>query len=197
MGKTTIWIALITFLIAGSAPAEDYGWSLSGSSTDPNVNTGPAVASTPFFVYLWLVCSPIDGISATEFSMSTGFFDAGFTPLNGVLNAGNSVDLLLAVGGLLFINFQGARDTIRLVEQRARINLELLESQVRSRLAPVEAFGLGLAQLIADGDIDIDDSEAAAETAATGRTTVTVVPSSTLLRTRMSPLRAVTALYAP
>ena len=118
MGKTTIRIALITFLIAGSASAEDYGWSLSGSSTDPNVNTGVAAASVPFNVYLWLVCSAPansppqgDGISAVEFSLSTNLFNAGFTPLGGALNAGDGTDLLLAVGGAVLFSGYIVYDT--------------------------------------------------------------------------------------
>ncbi len=105
-----------------------------------------------------------------------------------VMVGGMTLVLLLAVGGLLFINFQGARDTIRLVEQRARINLELLESQVRGRLAPVEAFGQGLAQLIADGDIDIDDAKGAAETF---RLAMTAVPQAAAVVFVSSDFRAV------
>ena len=96
-------------------------------------------------------------------------------PIRVVMVGGMTLVLLLAVGGLLFINFQGARDTLRLVEQRARISLELLESQVRGRLAPVEAFGLGLAELIADGEIDVNNPEEAAETF---RLAMTAVPQA-------------------
>ena len=84
-------VSVLSLVVASGAMAEDYGWSLSGSAADATVNTGPAVASTPFSVFLHLECAPFDGISAAEFSMSTNFFDAGFTPLAGALNAGTSV----------------------------------------------------------------------------------------------------------
>jgi len=37
-------LAIVSILVLGMAPgamSENYGWSLSGSSTDPNVNTAP------------------------------------------------------------------------------------------------------------------------------------------------------------
>ena len=79
-------------------------------------------------------------------------------------------------------------DTIRLVEQRARISLELLENQVRGRLAPVEEFGLGLARLIADGDIDISDADGAAESF---RLALTAVPQAAAVVFVGADLRAV------
>jgi hypothetical protein len=78
-----------------------YRWSISASSTDPSVNSGPLpepVAS----LYLWLSCSVSGGWFAVEFSFATddpGFVVLGLNPLNGVLNAGNAVDPLLVVGG--------------------------------------------------------------------------------------------------
>ena len=38
----------------------------SGSSTDPEVNSGSIAPGLPANVYLWLNCSPVDGISAVE-----------------------------------------------------------------------------------------------------------------------------------
>ena len=115
----TILSVACLLMTAGNALAADYGWKLSGSSTDPNANTGAAIGGTPFTVYLWLDCTNFDGMSACEFSLQTTWFNAGFTPSAalGVLNAGNSTDLLLAVGGCpmagsimgswVFIDFTG------------------------------------------------------------------------------------------
>ena len=110
MKRVLTIVSLLSLAVAPGAvasgamahPPYHYGWSLSGSSTDPNVNTAPATAlGEPFQVYLWLSCTPTPnrGLIAVEFSLQSSFFNAGFTTMGGALNAGDSVDLLLAVGG--------------------------------------------------------------------------------------------------
>jgi hypothetical protein len=79
----------------------DYQWNLSASSTDPGVYSGP-LPEPIAFLYLWLTCTWLPGgFAAVEMSVATDpdLIVLAFTPLNGVLNAGTSVDLLLAVGG--------------------------------------------------------------------------------------------------
>ncbi|GJM43709.1 MAG: hypothetical protein DHS20C21_05510 [Gemmatimonadota bacterium] len=92
---------LLSLVVASGAMAEDYGWRLSFSNTDPADSTATVPATTPHSVYLWLNCTNLDGMSAAEFTAQfpAGFFGHGFTPMNGVLNAGNATNLLLAVGG--------------------------------------------------------------------------------------------------
>jgi len=95
-------VSVLTLVMAAGAQAEDYGWSLSFSSTDGGVNTQDFVPSPgQFFIYLWLDCTLADGMSAAEFDVTppAAYFGHAFTPLNGVLNAGNANNLLLAVGG--------------------------------------------------------------------------------------------------
>jgi hypothetical protein len=101
--KRILTIAFALSLVATGAFAQtyDYGWSLSGSMTDPGVNTGPAAGGlVP--VYLWLTCTgSFGGWAAMEADLEipAGWSNFGFTPMNGVLNAGNPTNLLLAVGG--------------------------------------------------------------------------------------------------
>ncbi|GJM43508.1 MAG: hypothetical protein DHS20C21_03500 [Gemmatimonadota bacterium] len=97
--KVLIVVAALLLAVVPSAIAADYGWNLSGSATDPWVNMGEVVAGEPFQLYLWLACSPHDGMAAAEFSLVHTYVNGGFTPLHGALNAGNSTDLLLAIGG--------------------------------------------------------------------------------------------------
>jgi hypothetical protein len=102
--KRILTIAFALTLLASSAFAEDYQWTLSLSNTDPFVNTGAPVAGlVP--VYLWLAGNvpglPDPGCAAAaEFDMDiTNWSNFGFSPVAGVLNAGNENALLLAIGG--------------------------------------------------------------------------------------------------
>ena len=98
--KKILTIVFATLLVSSSAFAADYGWSISASSTDPDINSGSIAPGAPANTYLWLNCSPVDGISAVEADVqATGLLYLSFTPLNGVLNAGAATALLLAVGG--------------------------------------------------------------------------------------------------
>ncbi len=88
----------LAVLVAGSLPARaGYEFSLSASDTDPNIHTASPSGGLRS-VYLWLACSD-DGIAAFETGVSGTLPVFGFTPLNGVMNAGNATDLLLAVPG--------------------------------------------------------------------------------------------------
>jgi hypothetical protein len=100
--KRILTIAFALSLVATGAFAQtyDYGWSLSGSMTDPGVNTGPVQPVST--VYLWLTCTgSFGGWAAMEADLEfpAGWQNFGFNPLNGVLNAGTASALLLAVGG--------------------------------------------------------------------------------------------------
>ena len=98
--KKILTIVFATLLLSNAAFAADYGWSISGSSTDPEINSGSVAPGLPANLYLWLNCSPVDGISAVEADVQVnGLLFLSFVPLNGVLNAGASTALLLAVGG--------------------------------------------------------------------------------------------------
>ena len=92
-------VSVLAFVIASSAMAEDYGWSLSASNTDPSVNTAaPTGTPASINVYLWLDCvNPALGAGAMECALQiTGFFPGSFTALNGALATG-APDLLLAI----------------------------------------------------------------------------------------------------
>lgn len=103
--KRVLTIVCALALAASTASAQiEYGFKLSGSNTDPNVNVVPAFASfVGVSVHLWMDCSVGDGISAAEFDLNyvapASVFGWAFTPLNGWLNAGGTGNLLLAVGG--------------------------------------------------------------------------------------------------
>ncbi|MCA9729214.1 MAG: hypothetical protein KC729_16120 [Candidatus Eisenbacteria bacterium] len=98
--KRILTIAFALTLVASSAFALDYGWSISGSSTDARVNTGDIAPGLPGSVYLWLTCTTVDGVSAMEARVDVqGLLFLSFTPMNGALNAGAGQELLLAVGG--------------------------------------------------------------------------------------------------
>lgn len=75
-----------------------FGWSISSSSTDPLVNSGPLPDRGS--LYLWMYCSTsINGMSAAEFDLVGDFNILSFTPLNGFLSAGTLPQILVAVPG--------------------------------------------------------------------------------------------------
>ena len=95
----TILSASALLLAATSAFGQNlYGWSLSESMTDPCVNQG-----TPTFgvknLYLWHTYATGDNMSAADISATGTLAPLAFTAENGFLNAGDAVNLLLAVGG--------------------------------------------------------------------------------------------------
>ena len=88
-----------------------YGWSISASSTDPNVNSGALPAPTAS-LYLWFRCDALGGFSAAEFDLETTGSDLvhlSTDMLNDVLNAGTFNQPLIAVGGCPEANFLVAR----------------------------------------------------------------------------------------
>ena len=98
---STILTILLSLSLAGTAFAQNqYGWSISNSTTDPFSNTGTATNGVAS-LYLWYECSTLDGMSAAEFDIAaTGTVShLATTPTNGYLNAGGASNLLLAVGG--------------------------------------------------------------------------------------------------
>lgn len=105
--KTTLAV-LAVLLVASSAFAvnEPYTWTISESSTNPFANSGAFLPGLQT-LYLWLACcnlpDPIqDGMAAAEFSLLSkdpANIILASTAINGFLNAGTSIDLLLAVGG--------------------------------------------------------------------------------------------------
>ena len=105
--KRILTIAFALTLVASSAFAEDYSWSISASDTDPNVNTAPVPASGPASYYLWLTCtSSFSGAASAEFKIDVvGFFWSNFTPVLGVLNFGAGQDLVLGLGGCRTADF--------------------------------------------------------------------------------------------
>lgn len=93
---------LAAILLPAASLAQDYGWKVSASPVDPNLNEGsvpPGIAN----LYLWLSCttSHLGGASAmeTEAAVSPGNTILGFVTSGVVLNAGDATHLLLAFGG--------------------------------------------------------------------------------------------------
>ncbi|MFN8176387.1 MAG: hypothetical protein U0167_00510 [bacterium] len=97
--KRILILVLAVLGLATSALAQRlYGWTISASPTDPRVSTGGIVPGSLGHLYLWYFCGP--GMSAADFGLAaTGVVFAGFSTLNGFLNAGSGTNLLLAVGG--------------------------------------------------------------------------------------------------
>ena len=96
----TIAFALLVLAVPVFA-VNHYGWTISSSLSDAFANTGGIVPGGLAHLYLWYQCSDQGGMSAADFGIAAvgGIAYAGFTPLNGFLNAGNQTNLLLAVGG--------------------------------------------------------------------------------------------------
>ena len=77
-----------------------YGWTISASSSDPFVNSGlPAPGTRDLF--LWLTCSPHDGLTAAEFDLIIGGGLAlqSVSPQNGFVNAGSGPEVRLGYAG--------------------------------------------------------------------------------------------------
>ena len=104
--KALVVIILWLAFAAWSAPsaADPYGWTISASSTDPFVNTIPFSLGLHTY-YLWLACCDLpagmqQGLTAAEFSLfSQGGTIFAFTPMNGFVNDGTTLDLRLSVDG--------------------------------------------------------------------------------------------------
>jgi hypothetical protein len=71
---------------------------ISGSITDPYVNTGLPTGGA-LVLYLWYLADWQDGLSAAEFDLTGSIQVDSFLALNGFLNTGGATNLLLAVGG--------------------------------------------------------------------------------------------------
>jgi hypothetical protein len=98
----------IGFRSGGGEPCHDYsgymchgqfGWTISGSATDPLYNQSAQPLGTGQ-LFLWYYCT-FDryGLAAAEFDVGGTIAVHSFTPMNGFLNAGDATHLRLAVGG--------------------------------------------------------------------------------------------------
>lgn len=98
--RLLVLVSLLLLVSASGVLAQEYGWTLSFSSSEPLVSIGPAFPGLGT-VYLWLFCNYGDGAAAygANVTATNGAFIAGFTPVTGVLNAGTATALLLAIGG--------------------------------------------------------------------------------------------------
>ena len=98
--KRILILVLALLAIATPAFANYYGWTISSSQTDPRAATGGIPSGGLAHLYLWYYCNAGGGMSAADFGLAaTGVVFAGFSTLNGFLNAGSGTNLLLAVGG--------------------------------------------------------------------------------------------------
>ncbi len=100
----TICSVMTMLVVAVSANAQQrYGWTVSGSPTDPCASTGNFAIGGLATIYLWYTYNSPDGMSAADFSVVTNPLGAvnvlAFNTANGYLNAGSATNLLLAVGG--------------------------------------------------------------------------------------------------
>ena len=98
----TICAALALLLPASASHATDYqyGWTISGSGSDPFASTGP-FAGGLITLHLWFQCSVKEGMSAAEFGLASSNPANQIIALNvqnGFLNAGSATQPLLAVG---------------------------------------------------------------------------------------------------
>jgi DNA-binding beta-propeller fold protein YncE len=83
--------------ILGVGAKKAYDFTISASDTDPFVNTASPAGGIRN-LYLWATCAPA-GVAAFESGFTGSLVPLAFVPLNGVLNASSTRDLLLAVPG--------------------------------------------------------------------------------------------------
>jgi len=91
----------IDYVGATSTYFYEYGWTISGSDTDPFVNSG-SPAGGPTTLYLWLQCTTKDGAASAVFDLSVigaGSSIEAFIPTGHIINAGDATQLLLAFPG--------------------------------------------------------------------------------------------------
>ena len=94
--STTIVSVVMLLLLASAAFGASFDWTISGSNTDPDVNTGTATNGVAT-IYLWLKLAVGNGMASAEFDLcATGMSVLAFTPGTGFLNAGGSTNLLMA-----------------------------------------------------------------------------------------------------
>ncbi|MFN8176389.1 MAG: hypothetical protein U0167_00520 [bacterium] len=93
-------IVVAVLLVAMPSFANQYGWTISSSQSTPAANVGGLTPGVLGHLYLWYACSIGGGMSAADFGLqANGVIFAGFSPLNGFLNAGSGQNILIAVGG--------------------------------------------------------------------------------------------------
>jgi hypothetical protein len=88
-----------------AAQGNPVNWTISNSATDPLSNSGPIAPGPNMWtgnLYLWSFCmEDAAGLQTAEFDVvetQGGGLPVAFNPMNGVLNAGTTTSLLLAVG---------------------------------------------------------------------------------------------------
>lgn len=88
-------LALLVLFCRPGVSGAGYEFSVSADSTAPYVNTS-SPTGTPRNLYLWLACTD-EGLAALDAQVTGTLPTYGFTPLNGVMNAGSAGHLLLGV----------------------------------------------------------------------------------------------------
>jgi hypothetical protein len=78
----------------------DYVWTISGSSTDPFVNSGP-ISETSFLLWVWYACTNQNGLSAAAFDFvwSGEITPFVFVPTSGFLTVDEFPSQLFASPG--------------------------------------------------------------------------------------------------
>jgi hypothetical protein len=104
--KRLLPIVLIASLLFATAPAigdPQYGWMVSKSSTEPCVNSGTFSPGGIIELFLWYAYNTTEGITASAMTATVDPPGAlnllGFNVAGGIINAGTTTDLLLAMGG--------------------------------------------------------------------------------------------------
>ncbi|MGQ0722830.1 MAG: FlgD immunoglobulin-like domain containing protein [Candidatus Eiseniibacteriota bacterium] len=82
------------FAILGVSGSKVYDFTISASANDPFADTSPPTYGIRN-LYLWVTCAPA-GVAAFETGVGGTLAPVAFVPVNGVLNAGNATELLLA-----------------------------------------------------------------------------------------------------
>jgi hypothetical protein len=101
----TIVSVLAVCAIASNAVAttsDHFGWTVSSSSTNPDVYYSPTPLGMPGTLYLWLQCSSgLTGAAASEWQfVATGMFWGGIAGVSPYLFTGPPTDLLGAYGNV-------------------------------------------------------------------------------------------------
>jgi hypothetical protein len=149
--KRVLTIALAMLAIAVPAFANQYGWTISSSSTSPFQNVGGLAPGEVDSLYLWYQCSDLQGMSASEFvfQVNGGITLMGFHPLSGFIMGGVTTLILAIAGcprgpllaGSIRVMWQGSAASVCIVpdaqEVRATVDCTLPIPQ----MWPIHAYG--------------------------------------------------------
>jgi hypothetical protein len=88
----------LAVLVVTAAPAQEFGWTISASSTDPFVHrASPSRTPASADLYLWLYCAwTFGGLEGLEAGVGGSLALQEVTPLNGCWSASTPTELLLA-----------------------------------------------------------------------------------------------------